>query len=136
MSNIDNKIKKTLGFKGESFVIDKLKTLGYELHKRNIKSIDSEIDVIAYRYNKQKYRLDIRIIEVKTRQSYEFDLTNLGMAKKWGLIRRHMFNIKGEIDAKFDVLSYSEVHFDLALVRYKNDSLELYSYIKDINLML
>ncbi len=136
MNNTNNNHKKSIGFKGEMSVIDKLKTIGFELYKKNIKSIDSEIDIVVYKYNRIAYTLDIRVIEVKTRNNYEFDLTNFNIAKKWRLVRRHIFNIKAEIDSKFDILSYSEVHFDLALVRYKGDVYDLYSYIKDVNLIL
>ena len=136
MININNNHKKSVGFKGEMFVIDKLKTMGFELYRKNIKSIDSEIDIVAYKYNKEKYTLDIRIIEVKTRNKYEFDLMNFNIPKKWRLIRKHIFPIKTEIDKKFDVLNFSEIHFDLALVKYKNETYNLYSYIKDVNLML
>ena len=136
MNNISNKSKKTIGFKGELFVTDKLKTLGFELFDTNIKYIDSEIDVVMYKYNKDKYSLDIRVIEVKTRNSYEFDLMGFNLEKKWRLIKNHIFQIKDQVNARFDILSYSEVHFDLALVKYKNDTFDLYSYIKDVNLML
>ncbi len=136
MANIDNNHKKSIGFKGEMSVIDKLKTMGFELYKKNIKSIDAEIDIVVYKYNRSTYTLDIRVIEVKTRHNYEFNLSNFGIDKKWRLIRKHIFNIKSEIDRRFDVLSYSEIHFDLALVRYRDDVFDLYSYIKDVNLML
>ncbi len=136
MNNIHNNHKKSVGFKGEMSVVDKLKTMGFELYKKNIKSIDAEIDIVVYKYNKNTYALDIRIIEVKTRNNYEFDLATFNIAKKWRLIRKHMFTIKAEIDGMFDILNYSEVHFDLALVRYKGDIYDLYSYIKDVNLLL
>ncbi len=136
MDSISNKIKKSIGFKGEMLVIDKLKTLGFELYDKNIKHIDSEIDVVMYKYNRQKYSLDIRVIEVKTRNNYEFDLLRFDLSKKWRLVSKRLFILKSYIDAKFDVLSYSEVHFDLALVRHKNDIYDLYSYIKDVNLLL
>ena len=136
MDNINSNYRKTLGFKGEMSVIDKLKTMGFELHKKNIKSIDAEIDVVVYKYNKEKYSLDIRVIEVKTRNSYEFDLASFNIPKKWRLIRKHIFNIKAEIDARFDILNYSEVHFDLALVKHTKGSFDLYSYFKDVNLMI
>lgn len=136
MNNTDSNHKKTIGFKGEMSVIDKLKTMGFELHKKNLKSIDAEIDIVVFKYDRRSYSLDIRVIEVKTRHNYEFDLSCFGIDKKWRLIRRHIFNIKSEIDRKFDVLNYSEIHFDLALVRYKDDIFDIYSYIKDVNLML
>jgi Holliday junction resolvase-like predicted endonuclease len=136
MNNINNKIKKNVGFKGESAVIEKLKTNGFDLYKRNIKKIDSEIDIVMYKYDSHKYSLNIRVIEVKTRNIYVFDLKNLSLHKKWILIRRHIFNIKEEIQSKFDILNYSEIHFDLALVKYDKDKYEMYSYIKDINLMM
>jgi Holliday junction resolvase-like predicted endonuclease len=131
-----DKSKKALGYKGEQFVLDKLRTRGFELYKSNITHIGSEIDLVMYKYNPERYSLDIRIIEVKTRSSYEFDLENLGIAKKWPLIRKYMFQIKSEIDAKFEILNHSWIHFDLALVRSCDDSLIMYSYIKDINLLL
>ena len=136
MNNINKNNKKSIGFKGEMCVIDKLKTIGFELYKKNIKSIDSEIDVVVYKYNRFKYTLDIRIIEVKTRKNYEFDLSSFNIPKKWRLVKPHIFKIKSNIDAKFDILHYSEIHFDLALVRYNDDSYDMYSYIKDVNLML
>ncbi|MBC7767143.1 YraN family protein [Arenimonas sp.] len=136
MNNLNNKDKKSIGFKGEVAVLDKLKTNGFELFKKNVKSIDAEIDIVVYKYNTVKYTLDIRVIEVKTRNRYEFDLNNFNITHKWRRIRKHLFNIKAEIDSKFDILNYSEIHFDLALVRYKNDKFDLYSYIKDVNLML
>jgi Holliday junction resolvase-like predicted endonuclease len=136
MNNINNKTKNSIGFKGESAVCDKLKTCGFEVYKRNLKKIDSEIDIIMYKYNKQRFSLDIRVIEVKTRKSYEFDLSSFGVEKKWRLIRKHIFKIKEEIDCKFDILNYSEIHFDLALVRYCNDDYKIYSYIKNVNLLL
>jgi Holliday junction resolvase-like predicted endonuclease len=57
MNNINNKIKKNVGFKGESAVIEKLKTNGFYLYKRNIKKIDSEIDIVMYKYDSHKYSL-------------------------------------------------------------------------------
>jgi Holliday junction resolvase-like predicted endonuclease len=136
MNNTNNNNKKSIGFKGEMYVIDKLKTKGFLLYNKNIKSINSEIDIVVYRYDSIKYTLDIRIVEVKTRWNYEFELTYFNLDKKWRLIRPHIFKIKSEIESKFDVLNYSEIHFDLALVRYNKDLYNLYSYIKDINLML
>lgn len=136
MNHLNNKSKKNIGFKGEAFVIDKLKTRGFELYKKNIKYIDSEIDAVMYKYNKEKYSLDIRLIEVKTRNNYEFNLLNFNLSKKWRLIRKHIFDIKSVIDNKFEILSYSEIHFDLALVKHENDVHVLYSYIKDVNLLL
>lgn len=136
MNNINNKTKKSIGFKGELFVIDKLKTKGFVLYKKNIKKIDSEIDIVMYKYNHHKHSLDIRVIEVKTRGVYQFDLVDFNICKKWTLIRKHLFNIKEEICSLFDILNYSEIHFDLALVKYKDDLYEIYSYIKDVNLTL
>lgn len=136
MNNTNNNNKKSVGFKGEMYVIDKLKTKGFLLYDKNIKSINSEIDIVVYRYDSSKYILDIRVVEVKTRGNYEFDLTYFNLDKKWRLIRPHIFKIKSEIESKFDVLNYSEIHFDLALVKYNKDLYNLYSYIKDINLML
>ena len=136
MNNTNNNNKKNVGFKGEMHVIDKLKTMGFILYKKNIKSINSEIDIVVYKYDESTYSLDIRIVEVKTRNNYEFDLSSLNIPKKWRLIKPHIFKIKSEIDAKFEILNYSEIHFDLALVRYKNESYDMYSYIKDVNLML
>ena len=136
MNNINNKIKKNVGFKGELVVIEKLKTNGFELYKRNIKKIDSEIDIVMYKYDGKKYSLNIRVIEVKTRSAHIFDLESMSLHKKWYLIRRHIFNIKEEIQSKFDILNYSEIHFDLALVKYNKNEYKIYSYIKDINLMI
>lgn len=136
MNNLNDKYKNSIGYKGETAVIDKLKTCGFELYKRNIKKIDSEIDVVAYKYDISKKSLDIRIIEVKTRNGYEYDLSSFGIDKKWRLIRKHIFNIKEGIDHKFDILNYSEIHFDLALVKHYNDDYKIYRYIKDVNLML
>ncbi len=136
MKSNNQESKNTIGNKGERFVIDKLKTAGYQVYKKNLKKIDAEIDIVAYRYDPVKYKLDIRVIEVKTRNKYEFDLLNFDISNKWRHIRKYMFNIKSEIDHLYDVLYFSEVHFDLALVKYNGDSFNLYSYIKDVNLML
>lgn len=136
MNKSNNKNTNNIGFKGETAIIDKLKTSGFELYKRNIKKIDSEIDIVMYKYDKKRYSLNIRVIEVKTRNNYNFDLTSYGIGKKWRLIRRHIFKIKEEIDCKFDILNYSEIHFDLALVKYSDNNYKMYSYIKDVNLML
>ena len=136
MDTSSQKSKYTIGNKGEMFLIDKLKTRGFELYGKNIKYINAEIDVVMYKYDPIKYVLEIRIIEVKTRGSYQFDLESFGIQKKWGHIRAYMFEIKEKVEARFDVLSYSHVHFDLALVRYKGESLSLYSYIKEVNLLL
>ncbi len=136
MNNLNKKFNNSVGYKGETAVMYKLKTCGFELYKRNIKKIDSEIDIVVYKYNLCKKTLDIRIIEVKTRKSYEFDLSTFGIDKKWRLIRKHIFNIKEDIDRKFDILNYSEIHFDLALVKYHENDYKIYRYIKDVNLML
>jgi Holliday junction resolvase-like predicted endonuclease len=136
MNDTNNNNKKSIGFKGEMYVIDKLKTKSFLLYNKNIKSINSEIDIVVYRYDIVKHTLDIRIVEVKTRGSYGFDLEYFGLDKKWRLIRPHMFKIKSEIESKFNLLTYSEIHFDLALVEYSKDFYSLYRYIKDINLML
>ena len=136
MNKINIETNNSVGFKGETAVIEKLKTCGFELYKRNLKKIDSEIDIVMYKYNKHKYTLDIRVIEVKTRKFYEFDLTTFNIDKKWRHIIRRMFKIKEEIDSKFDILKYSEIHFDLVLVKYCGDNYKIYSYIKDVNLIL
>ncbi len=136
MNNLNKKYNNSVGYKGETAVIYKLKRSGFELYKRNIKEIDSEIDVVAYKYNVYKKSLDIRIIEVKTRNRYEFNLSSFGIDKKWRRIRKHIFNIKEDIDRKFDILNYSEIHFDLALVKYDDNDYKIYRYIKDVNLML
>lgn len=136
MNNINNKTKKSVGFKGELFVIDKLKTNGFELYKKNIKKIDSEIDMVMYKYDEYKHSLDIRVIEVKTRGVYQFDLVGFNIYKKWTLIRKHLFSIKEDVCSLFDNLNYSEIHFDLVLVKHKDDLYEIYSYIKDVNLTL
>jgi Holliday junction resolvase-like predicted endonuclease len=136
MNNINKNNKKSIGFKGELHVIDKLKKKGFLLYDKNIKSINSEIDIVVYKYDDVKHVLDIRIIEVKTRVNYEFDLTSFNIPKKWRLIRPHMFKIKSEIDSKFDAINYSHVHFDLVLVKYSREHYSIYSYIKDVNLIL
>lgn len=136
MNKKNNKSKNTIGFKGESAVIDKLMKNGFELYKRNIKKIDSEIDLVMYKYDNYKKTLDIRVIEVKTRNFYEFDLSSFGINKKWMLIRKHIFNIKEDIDSRFDIINYSQIHFDLVLVKYSFDNYKIYSYIKDVNLII
>ena len=136
MNNINSKTKKDIGYKGENFVIDKLKTCGFDLYKKNIKYIDSEIDIVVYKYNKNTKNLDIRVVEFKTRKDYCSDLSNFNLIRKWGFVRKYLFKIKSEIDFGFDILGYSEIHFDLALVRYHNDNFYLYNYIKDVNLIL
>lgn len=138
MKTIDNSIKKNIGFKGELCVMDKLKTKGYVLFGKNIKkSINCEIDIVMYKYDYQNNTLDIRVIEVKTRKSYQFDLSLLGINRKWRLVKPYIFNIKSDIDELYvDSLKYSSVHFDLALVVYKEDVYSVYGYFKDVNLML
>ena len=136
MNKINNSDKKAMGFNGELFVIDKLKTLGFILYKRNIKYINSEIDIVMYRFNLKKMVLDIRVIEVKTRSGFDFNLSNFNLIKKWSLIKPYMYEIKSEIDKKFKFLPYSEIHFDLALIKKKGLDLSFYSYNKDINLLI
>jgi Holliday junction resolvase-like predicted endonuclease len=136
MLHKDNSYKKNLGFKGETCVIDKLKTMGFVLYKRNIKKQNSEIDIIVYRHNVIKNNLDIRIIEVKTRSKPCFDLLALGMDKKWRLIRPYFYEIKSEVSNMFKNLNYSEVHFDIAIVVGRGDDLHVCRYIKDVNLFL
>jgi Holliday junction resolvase-like predicted endonuclease len=135
MNNINNKTKRDIGYKGEEFVIDRLKTCGFYLYRKNIKYIDSEIDIVVYRYDENSQKIDIRIVEVKTRKDYCFDLINFNLIKKWRLVRKYIFKIKADIDSNFDSLKYSEIHFDLALVRYCGDDYFLYSYIKDVDLL-
>lgn len=143
MNNIKNKYKRSLGNIGEEFVLDKLKTRGFELYARNLKYIDSEIDLVVYRYDPYKNTLDIRIIEVKTRAKCEPDLQNFDLIKKWGCVSRRMFEIKERIDCLFKGIRFSGIHFDLVLVSFKtvkyqtlSDNLYIYSYIKDVNLLL
>ncbi len=136
MNDIFNNTKNSIGFKGESVVCDILRTTGFIVYKRNIKKIDSEIDIVMYKHNIQKKSLNIRVIEVKTRKRCVYDLSSLNIDKKWRLIRKHIFKIKDEINSKFDKLNYSEIHFDLALVVYKGDCYKMYKYIKDVDLML
>lgn len=136
MNDFKNKNNNTIGFKGETIVCDILMNNGFIVYKRNIKKIDSEIDLVMYKYNQQKKSLNIRVIEVKTRRGYGFNLSSLGIDKKWRLIKKHLFNIKDEINAKFDRINYSEIHFDLALVTYSDDYYRIYKYVKDVDLML
>ncbi len=138
MKTIDNSIKKTIGFKGELCVMDKLKTKGYVLFGKNIKKgINCEIDIVMYKYDYQNNTLDIKVIEVKTRKSYQFDLSLLGINRKWRLVKPYIFDIKSDIDELYvDSLKYSSIHFDLALVVYKEDVYSVYGYFKDVNLML
>ena len=136
MNHQNNKSKKHIGNQGESFVIDKLKTQGFELYKKNIKYIDAEIDIVVYKYNEKTRFLNIRVIEVKTRNNYCFDLINFNLIKKWLLVKKYLFKIKSEIDINFEILGYSEIHFDLVLVKKDIDNYCIYSYIEDVNLLL
>lgn len=138
MKTVNNLIKKTIGFKGELCVMDKLKTKGYVLFGKNIKKgINCEIDIVMYKYDFVNNTLDIRVIEVKTRKSYQFDLSCFGLNKKWRLLKPYFFKIKSEIDELyFDSLKYSSIHFDLALVVYKEDFYCVYGYFEDVDLML
>jgi Holliday junction resolvase-like predicted endonuclease len=146
MNKINSISKTSIGNKGETCVMDKLKTYGFKLYKRNIKHIDSEIDLVMYKYDPIKYTLNIRVIEVKTRGLYEFDMSSFKIDRKWSRIKKHFFKFKYEIDAMFDILNYSEIHFDLALVKHSqgknlqtknsDSGFILYSYIKDVNLLI
>ena len=58
---IDNnpQSKNSIGNKGESFVIDKLKTAGYQLYKKNIKKRDSEMNKDLYRLIENYMKIDL-----------------------------------------------------------------------------
>lgn len=128
--------KKYIGFNGENEILDKLKTKGFSLYKRNIKYDYLEIDLIVYKFNEYKKTLDIRVVEVKTRSNPTFDLDYFGLDKKWRNIIKYIFIIKREIDSLFIDLRYSEIHFDFALIRHKEGIFSLCRYIKDVNLHL
>ena len=64
------------------------------------------------------------------------DLSNFDLINKWLSVKKYIFMIKADIDYKFEILNYSEIHFDLALVRHLRDDYQMYSYIKDINLLI
>jgi len=128
--------KKDIGFNGENKILDKLKTNGFSLYKRNVKYGYVEIDLIVYKFNEYKKTLDIRIVEVKTRSAVTYDLNYFGLDKKWINIIKYIFTIKRDIDGLFADLRYSEIHFDFALVRYTESGFEISKYIKDINLLL
>ena len=132
--------KKTIGLKGENAVLDKLKTRGYSLYKKNIKYIDSEIDMVVYKYYPEKGLIDIRIIEVKTRNRYEFDLSVFNLKNKYKNMYKYIFVLSNSVKNMFPGVYY-ETHLDLVLVKYSKllgsgESFEIYNYIKDINLML
>ncbi len=137
MSNINIVSKKTLGCKGESFVLDKLKTKGYLLYKKNFIKWGIELDLIVYKYIPEKKMLDIRVVEVKTRSLYEFNLANLKLDRKWYRLIGYLFDIKDVVTGSVDYpVKYSEIHFDLALVKSgQGNDLIMCSYINDINLL-
>ncbi len=142
MNNFNSMYKKHIGYKGEIFVIDKLKTKGFMLFKRNIKFSDTEIDFVVYRFNYIKKCLEIRVVEVKTRAKIYFNLNEFGLKKKWLSVARYIFKIKDSILISFPEYNnvYCEVHYDLAVVLYvkmgNTEIFEIVDYIKDINLML
>ncbi len=136
-----NKIKTldriSIGINGENKILDKLRTKGFALYKRNVKYGYSEIDLILYRLN-DKNKIDIRVIEVKTRKKFTSDLMSLGLLNKWSKIRPYLFKIKDDI---YDTLGldnniYAEMHFDLCIITYSNESYLISSYIEDVNLMI
>ena len=141
--NLNNiKINKTkIGLEGESLVIDRLIKLGYILYKRNYRKIGLEIDIIMYKFFKNKNLLDIRVIEVKTRRNYQFNLMDLSIDKKWYIVKKYLYVIKDEIFLNnFNTDIYLnikvDIHFDLALVKKDDLNIKIYSYIKDVNLLI
>ena len=139
MNNLNN--KTDIGLEGEGVVINRLIKSGYILYKRNYRKIGLEIDIIMYKFINKENVLDIRVVEVKTRNKYQFNLHLLSINKKWFYIQKYMFSIKSEILSLFiDSYNYlnfkTEIHFDLAMVKKDFDNIRIYSYIKDVNLLM
>lgn len=92
-----------IGRWGEDLAADYLASKGYAIAERNWKSINYEIDIIAYRQAR------IIFVEVKTRSNQDDDpLTAIDKNKKWRLIKAaqryvNLHSINHEI--QFDIIA-------------------------------
>ncbi len=148
---------KTLGTKGELFVLDFMKSRGFEVFATNVKGLGYEIDLIVYKIHKDK--VDIRLIEVKTRDirsgEYEYvSLQTLGLKNK---ISKYIRFGPGAVSLLVEQLQrdcseklFFNLHIDLVIVIKVVDSdrlgvgvsekpeksFKLHKYYQNINLLI
>ncbi len=144
------KTKKEIGRAGESFIKNFLISRGYTVYKTNITRWGSEIDLVVYKLDHVSNRLEIRLVEVKTRSSgFEKteDLADLSYFKVEHKVRKYKAlcvdlgeSIVREL-ASDSVKIHIRSHIDLAIVRYQLSNkgvVEPYlkKYIQNVNLLI
>ena len=109
---MDNKEIKKLG---ENFAADYLLANGYRIIERNFTCKAGEIDIIAYKDGA------VSIVEVKTKQNYNFERTCLAInGKKQKKLHRTAeyymsFVLKRTLDIKIDVIEININHTENAV---------------------
>lgn len=138
MNDVKKNYKNIIGINGENKILDRLKTRGFCLYKRNVKYGYGEIDLIIYRFNRNINKIEIRIVEVKTRKRSILDLVYLNMNSKWRNIRPYIFKIKDDLirDTGLADNTFVDIHFDLGFVNYIDSEYKICGYIEDVNLMI
>lgn len=146
--NIENKEKNrnipantySLGLQGQDFVELKFINVGYKIFQKNFKKIGLEIDLIVYKYIKEKNLLVIRIVEVKTRKKerLKVDLEEMGIKGKWRKVKSVMFDIPRNIKGVLGIDNCPHtISFDLAVVQVESKEIfVLNTYIKNVDLLL
>lgn len=135
--HIENKYR--FGLKGQDWLEEKLTEFDYFLYKKNIKHIGLEIDLIVYKFIKDKNLLLIHVIEVKTRRNlgHDIDLEQFNINRKWIRVKKIMFDLP---DAIKQILGVAEckhsITFDLAVVLDRGGVFNLHKYIQNVNLLL
>lgn len=106
--------KKEIGNFGEDFVINKLQKDGFKILEKNYRKKFGEIDIIASKQNL------IAFIEVKTRKSIYFDLSQVIVSSKQ---KKIIMTAKEYLCSKN---LYDHIfRFDVALVECKNNKFEI-----------
>jgi Holliday junction resolvase-like predicted endonuclease len=134
---IENRYR--FGLRGQNWLEDRFTEFGYSLYQKNLKRIGLELDLIMFKYIKEKNILMIHIIEVKTRRvlGEQLDLEQFNIRRKLYKVKQIMFDIPE------DVKEFAHIHnckhmitFDLAVVLDRGNTFKLHKYIQNVNLLL
>lgn len=139
--------RRHIGQAGESYVKKLLINKGYSIYKTNFRKLGLEMDIIAYDLDSTSNVLKVRVIEVKTRSSYNsVELADLNIVRK---IRshKHILNDIGDQiksllidrgDINKETFIYTKYYLDLAVIGFKKEenTVHLQKYIQNVNLLM
>lgn len=147
VNDIKTQSKQYIGEAGEAYVKKLLITKGYFIYKTNFRKWGLEMDIIAYKLNLIHNVLDIRVIEVKTRSSYNHvDLGELNIVRKIRSHKSTLYDLGEQIqslliekgDLNKGVFVYIKYYLDLAIVGFQKEknTVHLQKYIQNVNLLM